>query len=84
MVISHGRRNFTAVIKLGILRQRDYLDYPSEPNAITRAFASERGRQQSETERELTVLGDGLGDEDGGRAQKRRSRTGPPGRGQHW
>ena len=83
MVISHGRRNFTAVITLGILRQRDYLDYPSEPNAITRAFASERGRQQSETERELTMLGDGLEDEDRGRAQKRRSRTGPPGRGQH-
>lgn len=71
------------MIKLRILRQRDYLDYPSEPNAITRAFANERWRQQSETERELTTLEDGLEDEDEGRAQKLRSRTGPPGRWQH-
>ena len=62
------------MIKLRIFRQRDYLDYPSEPNAITRALASETGRQQSETERELAALGDGLEDEDGARAQKLRSR----------
>ena len=58
------------------MRQRDYLDYLSEPNAITRALASKTGRQQSETERELAALGDGLEDEDGARAQKLRSRTG--------
>ena len=69
----NGNTNFTAVIKLRILRQTDYLDYPNGPNAITSTLESERGRQKSETERDLKMLEDGLEDGNEWRTHKLRN-----------
>ena len=46
-VTLHGKRDFTDIIKLRIVRWGYIiLDYPVEPNIITRVLLSERGRQE--------------------------------------